>query len=153
MARSDEKGKRFEFLVGRIDEAIDDKYYVEAMALTYSLFEERTYKLLERLNISRKNSDKIYQCLIYFKDHVINKTISVTPCKCSLDELTTWLQKEFLDSGLIDNIQIWRNKRNDVIHDLAKQNIEYKSLEITAKEGRDYFRIYTALIMKLKKLI
>jgi len=153
MARLDQKGKRFEFLVERIDKAIDDNYYIEAMALTYSLFEERTYKLLERLNIPRKNNDKIYQCLTYFKDHVMYKTISVTPCKCSLDELTTWLQKEYLDSGLIENIQTWRKKRNDVTHDLAKQNIDYEDLEITAKEGRDYFRKYTALIMKLKKMI
>lgn len=49
MARVDQKGQRFEFLVGRIDEALDAKYYIEAMALTYSLFEERTYKLLDRL--------------------------------------------------------------------------------------------------------
>lgn len=153
MARLDQKGKRFEFLVRKIDKALDDNYYIEAMALTYSLFEERTYKLLERLNIPRKNSDKIFQCLTYFKDHVMNKTISVTSCKCSSDELTTWLQKEFLDSGLIDNIQAWREKRNDVTHDLAKQDIDYENLKITAKEGRDYFRTYTALIMKLKKMV
>lgn len=153
MARLDQKGKRFEFLVGKIDEALDDNYYIEAMALTYSLFEERTYKLLEGLNIPRKNSDKVFQCLTYFRDHVMDKTISVTPRKCSLDELTTWLQKEFLDSGLIDNIQTWRDKRNNVTHDLAKQDIDYENLEVTAKEGRDYFRTYTALIMKLKKMV
>lgn len=153
MARLDQKGKRFEFLVGKIDKALDDNYYIEAMALTYSLFEERTYKLLERLNIPRKNGDKIFQCLTYFKDYVMNKKISVMPCKCSSDELTKWLQKEFLDSGLIDKIQIWRNKRNDVTHDLAKQDIDYENLEITAKEGRDYFRKYTALIMELKKMV
>ena len=63
MARLDPKGRRFEFLVKRIDEALDSGFYVEAMALTYSLMEERTYKLLERLNIPRRNGDKLFQCL------------------------------------------------------------------------------------------
>ena len=54
MARLDPKGRRFEFLVKRIDEALASGFYVEAMALTYSLMEERTYKLLERLNIPRR---------------------------------------------------------------------------------------------------
>lgn len=153
MARVDQKGKRFEFLVRRIDEALNDKYYIEAMALTYSLFEERTYKLLDRLNIPRKNGDKIYQCLKYFKGNVINKTINVTPRTCSANELVAWLQIEFLDSGLIDNIQDWRDKRNDVTHDLAKQDIDYANLAVVAQEGRKYFRTYTALIMKLKKML
>ena len=54
MGRHDPKGLRFEFLIKRIDEALAAGYYVEALALTYSLFEERTYKLLERLDIQRK---------------------------------------------------------------------------------------------------
>lgn len=153
MARVDQKGQRFEFLVGRIDEALDAKYYIEAMALTYSLFEERTYKLLDRLNIPRRNSDKIYQCLHYFENNVKNKTISVMPRTGSEDELIEWLQTEFLDSALIDNIQAWRDKRNNITHDLAKQDIDYASLAAVAHEGRNYFRRYTALIMKLKKML
>lgn len=153
MARKDEKGKRFEVLIGKIDEALIDKYYVEAIALTYALFEERTYTLLDRLNIPYKSKDKIFQCLEYFKDHVQTRNISVTSSRCSLDELIDWLKAEFLDSGLIDNIQKWREKRNDVIHDLAKQNIDYSDLEVLATEGRDYFRKYTSRIMSLKKKI
>ena len=54
---------------------------------------------------------------------------------------------------MIDNIQKWREKRNDVIHDLAKQNIDYSDLEVLVTEGRDYFRKYTSRIMSLKKKI
>ena len=54
---------------------------------------------------------------------------------------------------MIDNIQKWREKRNDVIHDLAKQNTDYSDLEVLATEGKDYFRKYTSLIMFLKKMI
>ncbi len=153
MARLDQKGKRFEFLVRRIDEAFDAGFYIEAMALTYSLMEERTYKLLERLEIPRNNSDKLYQCLKYFQLHVSNNDITVVPSNCTKTELVTWLQQEFFTSGLIGNIQTWRNERNTVTHDLAKQDIDYDNLKTVAQQGRDYFRKYTSLIMKLKKMI
>ena len=153
MARLDPKGRRFEFLVKRIDEALDSGFYVEAMALTYSLMEERTYKLMERLNIPRRNGDKLFQCLQYFQIHVSNNTITVVPNNCTQTELVTWLQQEFLTSGLICDIQTWRDERNTVTHDLAKQDIDYDNLKAVAQQGRDYFRRYTALIMKLKKMI
>lgn len=153
MGRHDPKGLRFEFLIKRIDEALAAGYYVEALALTYSLFEERTYKLLERLDIQRKNKDKLHQCLVYFEDHVANGTINVTPSRCTQTDLIDWLKTEFLDSNLITDIQNWRDERNTVTHDLAKQDIDYSALHAVAQKGRDYFRTYTSLIMKLKKMI
>lgn len=153
MGRHDQKGIRFEFLVKRIDEALEAGFYVEALSLTYSLMEERTYKLLERLGIPWKSRDKLYQCLVYFQNHVSTGTISVTPIKCTQGELVDWLKENFLDSGLVGNIDKWRDDRNDVIHDLAKQDMDYNDLRKVAETGRNCFRTYTALIMKLKKMI
>ena len=153
MGRHDPKGLRFEFLIERIDDALNAGFYVEAMALTYSLFEERTYKLLERLDIHRNNGDKLYQCLVYFKNNILNGAITVMPSTCSQAELNNWLKVEFLDTNLIDDIQNWRDERNTVTHDLAKQDIDYAALKMVAQKGRDYFRRYTALIMRLKKMI
>lgn len=153
MGRVDTKGKRFEFLIKRIDDALSAGFYVEAMALTYSLMEERTNTLLDRLQIHRSNADKLYQCLMYFKNHIANNTIIVTSNTCTQAELTQWLKTEFIDSNLVDNIQDWRTERNAVTHDLAKQDIEYSTLKATAQKGRDYFRKYTALIMRLKKMV
>ncbi|WP_139197284.1 hypothetical protein [[Clostridium] fimetarium] len=149
----DEKGKRFEFLVSRLDESKNNGYYIEAMAITYALMEERTYSLLDKLGISYRNKDKLYQCLEYFKKNIIDRQLTLTPTKMSIDELTDWLKVEFIDSGLVDNIQLWREKRNGVIHDLAKTTIEYSDLEETCNSGSEYFRKYTAYIMKLKKVI
>lgn len=153
MGRHDEKGKRFEFLVKRIDEALQAGFYVEAMSLTYSLMEERTYRLLERLNIPRKSGDKLFQCLKYFQKHIDDRDISVTSTQCDANELIDWLKINFIDSGLVAKIDKWRDDRNTVIHDLAKQDIDYSGLEQVAKAGSDSFRTYTALIMKLKKMI
>lgn len=153
MARVDEKGKRFEFLVGRIDEAIVAGYYVEAMALTYTLMEERTYSLLDKLNINYKNKDKLYQCLCYLEKHINERTIMVNTARMNSGGLIDWLKEELIDSKLIENINLWRIKRNDITHDLAKQAIDYCSIEKYAIQGNTYFRQYTSIIMKLKKIL
>jgi len=153
MARLDEKGKRFEFLVARIDEAIIAGYYVEAMAITYSLMEERTYSLLNKLQINYKNRDKLHQCLVYLEQHIVNRTVTVAPSMISQDDLIDWLKAEIIDSKLVEDIQIWRGNRNDITHDLAKQTIDYSSIESYANQGSVYFRKYTSIIMKLKKLL
>lgn len=153
MSRIDEKGKRFEFLVARLDEAKENNYYIEAMAITYALMEERTYSLLDKLGIPYKNKDKLFQCLTYLKNSIIDRTLTIVPAKVSLEELINYLQVELIDSNLIDDIQIWRDTRNDVIHDLAKKTIDYSALKVPCDNGSDYFRKYTSCIMKVKKML
>lgn len=153
MPRLDEKGKRFEFLIKRIDEAITAGFYVEALSLTYSLIEERTYSLLDKLQIEYKSRDKLHQCLVYLESEILNRTIMLTPCTINLDELIDWLNVELIDSSLVTNMQAWRIKRNDITHDLAKLNIDYASIVDYAKDGNTYLRKYTAIIMRLKKLL
>ncbi len=153
MPRVNEKGKRFQFLIARLDEARKKDYYIEAMAITYALMEERTYSLLDKLGIPYRNKDKLFQCLTYLKNSIISKTLAIVPTKVSVDELTNYLQVELIDSNLIDDIQAWRNTRNDVIHDLAKTTIEYSALKTPCDNGSEYFRKYTACIMKVKKML
>ena len=152
MSRKDKKGKRFEFLVSRTDEALEEGYYMEAIALTYALMEERTYRLLNRLGIRYGSRDKIAQCISYLRDSIVQKNISVVVGKMGTDALCDWLNQEFLSSGLLDDIDAWRKRRNDAIHDLAKGSIQYADMETIAEDGRKYFREYTAVIMRLKKL-
>lgn len=151
--RKDEKGKRFEFLISRIDQSLEEGFYVEGMAITYALFEERTYRLLDRLNVSYRNRDKLYDCLVKLQTAISNKTISVTTPRMRSDEFNDMLKDVLISSNLIRDIQAWRETRNDVIHDLAKTNIDYNGLKTTCENGRELFGKYTAIIMKIKKNI
>ena len=151
--RKDEKGQRFEFLIGRIDESLEKGFYVEGMAITYALFEERTYRLLDRLNVNYRNRDKLYDCLEKLEKTIKDKTIKVTTSRISSDDFIDMLNDVLISSNLINDIQVWRDKRNKVIHDLAKTNIDYISLKTTCENGRELFRKYTAIIMKIKKII
>lgn len=153
MSRYDVKGKRFEFLIERIDKAISDGYYVEAMSLTYALFEERTYSLLDKLKIPYNSKDKLFKCLIRLKEYIANQKLSIISSQKPLPDIYNFLENELINNNLIDNVLAWKKHRDDVIHDLAKQNIPYSSIQIDAQSGRDYFRQYTAIIMRLKKLL
>lgn len=146
--RYTEKGQRFEFLVRRIDEAILAQYYVEASSLTYALLEERTYSLLDKLGITYKTRDKLFNCLEIFKEEIGKRNLAAGTVHCDLYD---WLNSEFLISGLVDRIDQWRKTRNNVTHDLAKESIAYEELKDFAEEGRKVFREYTALIMRLKR--
>lgn len=153
MARLNEKGQRFEDLIARIDVALSEGFYVEAMAITYALLEERTYSILDKLNIQYKNKDKLFQCLTYLETHIKAKDLTCNPTSMDIGTFTAWLDAELVQSGMISHIQTWREKRNNVIHDLAKQTIAYGDLKSPATDGRDLFRKYTAIIMKIKKNI
>ena len=153
MSRVDEKGKRFEILIARLDESRKNGYYIEAMAITYALMEERTYSLLDKLGISYRNKDKLFQCLTYLKNNIVDRTLTITPTKVTIDDLTDYLKIELVDSHLIDDIQTWRDTRNNVIHDLAKTTIDYSDLQEPCNNGSEFFRKYTSCIMKIKKML
>lgn len=149
--RRNEKGRRFEFLIQQIDKSLEEKFYVEGMAITYALFEERTYRLLDRLEVNYRGRDKLYNCLNKLKTAIERKTINVTTKKDSLEDFIVFLEEKLIDSNLVDDILIWRGERNRVVHDLAKTNIDYSSLESVCENGKNLFRRYTAIIMEIKK--
>lgn len=123
------------------------------MAITYALFEEQTYRLLDRLNVSYRKRDKLYDCLVKLEKAINDRTINVITPRMSKDDFIDMLKDVLITSNLIFDIQTWRNQRNDVIHDLAKTNIDYSSLKTTCENGRELFGKYTAIIMKIKKNI
>ena len=147
--RHTEKGKRFEFLVRQIDKGLNEGFYVEAFSITYALFEERTYRLLELLQIPFATNDKFYVCLSKLESAVSSGAIEVTSKRLTQSVFINYHQ--FLNNNLVADIQTWRKKRNDVIHDLAKETIDYESLSTYAREGRELFGIYTAAIMRIKE--
>lgn len=151
--RNDEKGQRFEFLISRIDEALEKGFYVEAMAITYALFEERTYRLLDRLGVQYKSRDKLYGCLNKLENAIVDRKITVVTKRMTINGFSDMLDSTLIASNLISDIQKWREKRNNVIHDLAKTTINYNSLKSTSEKGRDLFRQYSAIIMRIKKNI
>ena len=134
---------------------LDERYY----AMNGNIIISDIASLVEQYMAA--NTDAIL-CKIRIEAFVSEDNTDYTDCvvevlycdkAIGITNPTDWLKENFLDSGLVGNIDKWRDDRNDVIHDLAKQDMDYNDLRKVAETGRNCFRTYTALIMKLKKMI
>jgi hypothetical protein len=128
--RQNEKGKRFEELIERADNALEKGFFIECITLYYAFIEERMISLLERLGYTLNRRKKLHYCINQLKE-------------LGLDG--------FFSTSLLDDLDIWRNERNDMIHDYAKESVEYDSLQQTAENGKKLGRELAAAIMRHKK--
>ena len=124
------KGKRFEELLERADTALSEKYYVESITLYYAFIEERMISLFNRLGYTLNKKQKLWYCI---------------------DQLKKLKIETFFSSTLLHELDVWREERNDVIHDYAKEDIPYSNLEKTAETGKRLGRDLSAAIMRHKK--
>ncbi|GIQ70826.1 hypothetical protein DUZ99_16680 [Xylanibacillus composti] len=137
MARHTAKGKRFEGLIERADKALDNGYCIEASTIYYAILEERLISVLTKFGCTIDRWQKMHYC--------INKLKTLTA--------TNSLARAAFDTSLLDTMDAWRDRRNEVIHDFAKMDIPYNDIEEWAKEGKSLLRQFNAAAMRLKKRI
>ena len=135
MVRHTKKGKRFEMLISRADLALKLEFYLEASWILYSLLEER----LKSLSISKlkltMNRENFCECLE----------------SLALERKKNIIIEENLSEELLIKLNNWRLERNKIMHDLAKEDIDYNKVVIMAKEGRVLFADLTKALIKIKK--
>ena len=115
--------------IHKLNLAIDDKHYVEASWLCYSIFEQRINRLIAKF---------IQCCPLQFQKPQKTAAISTRiDCIISLIDQGYPPLQEY-DRSLLDEISKWCENRNDNVHDLVNIN-KYKKydeiFESLAKEG------------------
>ena len=92
----------------RLDKAINNNFYLEAMFIAYAIMEDRTESILsyEGNGISSKGFVSI--------NRKLNKIKKIAERKGSLPA-------KYFSDFLIDEILEWKDKRNNLIHALMKQ--------------------------------
>ena len=119
----------------RLNKAIDNRFYLEAMFIAYAIMEDRTESILRRAGQwdayikSRKGHDPTIDSKIR---HI----------KKRAEQKKTLLNKYFSDS-LLDDILRWKEERNRMIHALMKQSLTTEELSDLALQGKDYARTLT----------
>ena len=135
MKRGTIKGKRIENLIDRADLAIELTFFLEANWIIYSIIENRVKSLtLEKLKLIpiREN---YHGCIeIMLKELSTNEIIK--------DDVTLNLLTE------LDN---WRLERNNIMHDLAKEELDFTKIEKATIAGRSLLAKIAAVNMKIKK--
>ena len=113
------KNEKYKDLMEKLNKSIKNEFFYEAIFIEYAILEDRTESLLRHAKINEKNStitlkiNKIKTNKI-FKDKYINKHLSIE---------------------LLDKIIKWKNKRNELIHDLIKTKYTNNQIESIALEG------------------
>jgi len=146
-----QKRKRYEFLVQRADKALETDFYMETIAIIYALFEERTYSLMDKLALPYNDQKiKLAGCIKAIKKAVNDRTVAIPTCNSRVD-IHDFLNQGLFAGNLLNDIYDWRNTRNELVHNLAKYDIDYSYLKPFAEEGVRFFKEYTAFIMRFKK--
>ena len=107
----------------RLNKAIDNKFYLEALFISYAIIEDRSEAILsyEGNEINSKNFVSINKKLIKIK---------------KLAEQKKTLPQKYFSDSLIDDILAWKEVRNGLIHSLMKQSLTTEELEKAAEDGR-----------------
>ena len=135
MKRGTIKGKRIENLIDRADFAIKFTFFLEANWIIYSIIENRVKSLtIEKLKLNpiREN---YHGC------------IKVMVKELSSNELI----KNDVTLNLLTELDNWRLERNNIMHDLAKEELDFERIQKATIIGRSLLAKIAAVNMKIKK--
>ena len=105
--------------MGRLKKALTHQFYLEAIFIEYAVMEDRTAAILRYENNECKSANI---------GKKLNKIRTISRDKKALPG-------RYFDDELIDRIFEWKDKRNDLIHALIKQQLTTEELRSLAEEG------------------
>ena len=117
---------------------------LEALVILHSLMENYTYILLILLGISFNSADRIFQCLEYLKLHIDYEDIN--------PDIAKYLRKQLIESNYIDKLYLWRQHRNEIIHDYAIGSFSKDWLDLLASQGFELFDKLADVVEEVEKI-
>lgn len=142
----------FSGVIGRINNAIKDGYYLEAITLEESIICDRFASRFTYLN--EKNHPSLSQLKKYTETNFYN---------ILLGTITSGIEEIEEDEEIINfcktELKDWKNQRNESLHEMAKLSDDsdktfqekYDQLKDIATNGLEIFRKAEKLINKTKK--
>ncbi len=127
--------KMHDFFIKKIDDAINNKRYIEAAWLIYSCFENRYFRTIEKIKgqckYGNKNcKDASNKLALSTKINCIERLVHEDECTCFSDN--------FPDK-LLSDTKTWIKKRNNLMHNLLRldyyenTDIEFEKVAIEGK--------------------
>ncbi|PEU04106.1 hypothetical protein CN527_04540 [Bacillus cereus] len=150
------KAIRFENLIDRADAALEQDFCIEASTIYYAIIEERFHSIFDKINVQvNKNACKMYHSIKRILNIIDNGHFCENETNNSLDnkldeELRNLIIQEY-DRALLLRLDSWRYKRNDIIHDFAKVDMNYDEVRQWASEGKVLLRALLSSTQRLKR--
>ena len=127
-----QKQKNYQEQFKRLEKAIHNGFYLEAMFIAYAILEDRTESILRHAEKwdayikSRKGRDATIDSKIKYIQNIAREKKT--------------LPNKYFGDDLLANILQWKEDRNRMIHALMKQSLTTEELEALALTGREYAR-------------
>ena len=126
-----EKYRNYKEQFDRLNRALKNEFYLEAIFIEYAILEDRTESVIQHAGLweaymKGKRMANIGTKLTFIKNKAAVKS-------CSLHR--------YFNNDLMDQLRDWKNKRNPLIHDLLNQKLGADDLKNLALEGNELVRI------------
>lgn len=125
-----EKYDNYKAQFDRLNKALKNEFYLEAIFIEYAILEDRTESVLRHAGLweaylGNRKQASISTKLTFIKKRAMAKSSSFHP---------------YFSDDLLDQLRDWKNKRNPLIHDLLNQKLGDNDLKDLALEGSDLIR-------------
>ena len=126
-----EKYRNYKEQFDRLNKALKNEFYLEAIFIEYAILEDRTESVLRHADLweaymKGKKMANIGTKLTFIKNKAAVKSCTLHP---------------YFNDDLMELLRNWKNKRNPLIHDLLNQKLGDSDLKDLAMEGSRLVRI------------
>ncbi len=124
----------------RLTNALQNKYYLEAIFIEYAIMEDRTESIL------RYEGNDIHSDSYVSIDRKITKIEK-------LAENKKGLARKYFTVEFMEQVRDWKKRRNSLIHALIKRNTTTQELIELAEEGRQLTKDLCRLSTNYKRAV
>ena len=126
-----EKYRNYKEQFDRLNKALKNEFYLEAIFIEYAILEDRTESVLHHAGLwdaymKGKKMANIGTKLTFIKNKAVVKSCTLHP---------------YFNDDMMEQLRGWKNKRNPLIHDLLNQKLGDNDLKDLAMEGSRLVRI------------
>lgn len=107
----------------RLSRALRSEFYFEAILIEYAIIEDRITSALTHANAFSPKQQK-----------TLNTKLNKLEKLC---EKSGGIAKRYFAPKLIEQLRAWKDRRNTLVHELMRTNLEPGDLEGVAREGKE----------------
>lgn len=125
-----EKYRNYKEQFERLNKALKNEFYLEAIFIEYAILEDRTESVLHHAGLwdaymKGKKMANIGTKLTFIRNKAAVKSCTLHP---------------YFNDDLMEQLRAWKNRRNPLIHDLLNQKLGDGDLKNLAMEGSQLVR-------------
>lgn len=123
-----QKYRNYQTQFTRLNKAMREEFYLEAIFISYAIMEDRTESIL-------RHTGKWDAFLKSRKGHNVTIDAKIRYIQAMAQQKNTLLNRHLAD-GTLQQILDWKVKRNELVHALLKQAVSAEELAALAATGK-----------------